>query len=62
MIAVRCHIGHQRPERPAHLHPELNHPALREKGRVIPPRTIDKQAKVIYTIKILIEFFFFCNL
>ncbi|XP_065343947.1 fibrous sheath CABYR-binding protein-like isoform X2 [Cloeon dipterum] len=31
---------HLRPERPAHLHPEMLHPALREKGRAIPPRPI----------------------
>ncbi|XP_057374109.1 titin-like [Daphnia carinata] len=37
---------HMRPERPPHLHPDVMHPALREKGRVIPPtRTIEKQAK-----------------
>ncbi|XP_045030574.1 trichohyalin isoform X3 [Daphnia magna] len=37
---------HMRPERPPHLHPDMMHPALREKGRVIPPtRTIEKQAK-----------------
>jgi hypothetical protein len=32
--------GHLRPERPAHLHPEMLHPALREKGRAIPQRPI----------------------
>ncbi|XP_059480144.1 uncharacterized protein LOC132199437 isoform X3 [Neocloeon triangulifer] len=31
---------HLRPERPAHLHPEMLHPALREKGRAIPERPI----------------------
>ncbi|CAB3374057.1 Hypothetical predicted protein [Cloeon dipterum] len=31
---------HLRPERPAHLHPEMLHPALREKGRAIPQRPI----------------------
>ncbi|XP_046648825.1 titin-like isoform X2 [Daphnia pulicaria] len=37
---------HMRPERPPHLHPDMMHPALREKGRVIPPtRTIAKEAK-----------------
>jgi len=33
-------LGHLRPERPAHLHPEMLHPALREKGRAIPQRPI----------------------
>lgn len=28
--------GHLRPERPPHLHPDMLHPALREKGRAIP--------------------------
>nr|XP_027208871.1 microtubule-associated protein 1B-like [Penaeus vannamei] len=37
--------GHARPERPAHLYPEMMHPALREKGRAMPQRTIDKQAR-----------------
>jgi len=37
--------GHIRPERPEHLHPDAMHPALREKGRVLPSRTIDRQAK-----------------
>ncbi|KAK8727014.1 hypothetical protein OTU49_009881, partial [Cherax quadricarinatus] len=36
---------HARPERPAHLYPEMIHPALREKGRALPQRTIDKQAR-----------------
>ena len=44
----------ERPIRPAHLHPDT-HPALREKGRVLPTvprpppppaRTIERQAKV----------------
>ena len=39
-------LGHMRPERPEHLHPDAMHPALREKGRVLPSRTIDRQAKV----------------
>ena len=38
--------GHMRPERPPHLHPDMMHPALKEKGRVLPPRTIERQAKV----------------
>ncbi|XP_064099002.1 titin-like isoform X6 [Macrobrachium nipponense] len=36
---------HARPERPPHLYPEMMHPALREKGRAMPQRTIDKQAR-----------------
>ncbi|KAL7640077.1 UNVERIFIED_CONTAM: hypothetical protein RMT77_009491 [Armadillidium vulgare] len=36
---------HVRPERPSHLHPEVMHPALRDKGRTIPHRTIEKQAR-----------------
>merc|ERR1712002_1204095 len=36
---------HARQERPSHLQPELLHPALREKGRALPQRTIEKQAK-----------------
>ncbi|KAK8392773.1 hypothetical protein O3P69_014893 [Scylla paramamosain] len=36
---------HTRPERPAHLYPEMVHPALREKGRAMPQRTLDKQAR-----------------
>uniref|UniRef100_A0A0P4VVW7 Resistance to inhibitors of cholinesterase protein 3 N-terminal domain-containing protein n=1 Tax=Scylla olivacea TaxID=85551 RepID=A0A0P4VVW7_SCYOL len=36
---------HARPERPAHLYPEMVHPALREKGRAMPQRTLDKQAR-----------------
>ncbi|KAF2362949.1 Resistance to inhibitors of cholinesterase protein 3 N-terminal [Trinorchestia longiramus] len=34
-----------RAERPAHLHPDMLHPALRERGRALPVRTIDKEAK-----------------
>lgn len=37
--------GGARPERPGHLHPDMLHPALREKGRALPQRTIDKQAR-----------------
>ncbi|KAK4294803.1 hypothetical protein Pmani_032606 [Petrolisthes manimaculis] len=36
---------HARPERPPHLYPEMMHPALREKGRALPQRTIDKQPR-----------------
>ncbi|XP_042235172.1 uncharacterized protein LOC121874898 isoform X14 [Homarus americanus] len=36
---------HARPERPAHLYPEMMHPALREKGRALPTRTVDKQPR-----------------
>lgn len=47
ILFSRFSIGHMRPERPPHLHPDQVHPAFREKGRVLPPaRTIDKQAKV----------------
>ncbi|XP_046439198.1 titin-like isoform X5 [Daphnia pulex] len=46
IIKERDPSGHMRPERPPHLHPDMMHPALREKGRVIPPtRTIAKEAK-----------------
>ncbi|MPC35706.1 hypothetical protein E2C01_029139 [Portunus trituberculatus] len=41
---------HARPERPAHLYPEMVHPALREKGRAMPQRTLDKQARVTHEI------------
>jgi len=53
LVAKKSHLKpvvlyprHMRPERhPPHLHPENMHPALREKGRVLPVRTIEKQAK-----------------
>jgi len=53
LMAKKSHVKpvvlyprHMRPERhPPHLHPENMHPALREKGRVLPVRTIEKQAK-----------------
>jgi len=49
-LSTLCwNVGHMRPERhPPHLHPENMHPALREKGRVLPVRTIEKQAKVCF--------------
>ena len=46
---------HARQERPSHLQPELLHPALREKGRALPQRTIEKQAKVILFFEIILD-------
>lgn len=43
--------GHHRQERPPHLHPDMLHPALRERGRAIPqshiiPRVVEKEGRV----------------
>ncbi|KAF4532252.1 hypothetical protein B566_EDAN004339 [Ephemera danica] len=40
------HARHLRPERPAHLHPDMLHPALREKGRAIPQQQPQKPLSV----------------
>jgi hypothetical protein len=43
--------GHLRQERPPHLHPDVLHPALRERGRAIlqshiVPRVVEKDGRV----------------
>ncbi|XP_021938613.1 uncharacterized protein LOC110839082 isoform X9 [Zootermopsis nevadensis] len=53
-VSARNHIdnsqGHHRQERPPHLHPDMLHPALRERGRAIPqshiiPRVVEKEGR-----------------
>ena len=58
-LNIAGHMRPERPIRPAHLHPDT-HPALREKGRVLPTvprppppaRTIERQAKVYLHIAV----------
>jgi hypothetical protein len=51
MIRLSVCAGHLRQERPPHLHPDLLHPALRERGRAIPqshviPRIVERDGRV----------------
>jgi hypothetical protein len=51
VIRISVCVGHLRQERPPHLHPDLLHPALRERGRAIPqshivPRIVERDGRV----------------
>lgn len=47
---VHAFVEHLRPERPPHLHPEMLHPALREKGRAIVPPSLPSSASPLHQV------------